>query len=232
MNKWKCANRIFDRCVQAILILVLLLGFYTIYDALYLYRHTAVRPAVWQQGSGETLILPEHSVAWLDIMDTAISYPVMQGKDNLEYLNKDANGQFALSGSIFLDSRNASDWSDPYNLIYGHHMSAGQMFGALDAFLEEDYFAGHREGTLQTMDAKYALRIFAVMQTDASEQRIFTVGEDADTPKADTDALLTDLRERACIFQEPGNGRVLAMSTCAGSGTTKRLVVFATMRKI
>lgn len=42
-------------------------------------------------------------VAWLTIDDTKIDYPVMQGKDNTEYLNKDPYGDYALAGSIFLD---------------------------------------------------------------------------------------------------------------------------------
>ena len=46
-------------------------------------------------------------VGWITIFDTHISYPVVQGKDNQEYLNKDVFGKFSFSGSIFLDYRNA-----------------------------------------------------------------------------------------------------------------------------
>ena len=40
-------------------------------------------------------------VGWITIFDTHISYPVVQGKDNQEYLNKDVFGKFSFSGSIF-----------------------------------------------------------------------------------------------------------------------------------
>ena len=61
-------------------------------------------------------------VGWITIFDTHISYPVVQGKDNQEYLNKDVFGKFSFSGSIFLDYRNACDFTDSYSIIYGHHM--------------------------------------------------------------------------------------------------------------
>lgn len=42
--------------------------------------------------------------AWITLDGTKIDYPVLQGEDNLTYINKDVYGNFALAGSIFLDS--------------------------------------------------------------------------------------------------------------------------------
>ena len=39
--------------------------------------------------------------AWLTVDGTKIDYPVVQGETNLEYINQDIYGEFALSGSIF-----------------------------------------------------------------------------------------------------------------------------------
>lgn len=55
----------------------------------------------------------------------------MQGEDNMEYLNKDPYGDYSLSGSIYMDSRNTSDMSDDYLLLYGHHMENDYMFGSI-----------------------------------------------------------------------------------------------------
>ena len=85
--------------------------------------------------------------AWLTIDDTGIDYPVVRGKDDMEYINKDVYGNFALSGSIFLSSANQPDFTDPYNLIYGHHMSNGAMFGDVVEFTDEAYFTAHETGT-------------------------------------------------------------------------------------
>ena len=55
---------------------------------------------------------------WLTIDDTGIDYPVVRGKDDMEYINKDVYGNFALSGSIFLSSANQPDFTDPYTDLW------------------------------------------------------------------------------------------------------------------
>ncbi|WP_273234609.1 hypothetical protein [Ileibacterium valens] len=53
-------------------------------------------------------------MAWLTIDKTHIDQPVVQGDDDMEYLNKGADGKPSLSGAIFLSSQDQSDFSDPY----------------------------------------------------------------------------------------------------------------------
>ena len=96
-----------------------------------------------------------------------------QGEDKSKYLNTDPYGDYSLAGSIFLDSRNTSDFSDSYNLTYGHHMSNHLMFGALDRFYDERYFEQHSSGTLRVGELVYPLQIFAVLATDAGESVLF-----------------------------------------------------------
>ena len=40
--------------------------------------------------------------AWITLDGTKIDYPVLQGEDNLTYINKDVYGNFALAGSIIV----------------------------------------------------------------------------------------------------------------------------------
>ena len=63
--------------------------------------------------------------AWVTLDGTGVDYPVVQGEDNLTYVNTDVYGNFSLSGSIFLDSRCAPDFTEGYGLLYGHHMVNG-----------------------------------------------------------------------------------------------------------
>ena len=72
--------------------------------------------------------------AWVTLDNTNIDHPVLQGTDNLSYINRDVYGNFSLAGSIFLDSRNDSHFSDPYSLLYGHHMDNSGMYGDLDLY--------------------------------------------------------------------------------------------------
>ena len=79
--------------------------------------------------------------AWLTVYDTNIDYPVMQGSDDLYYAYHDIYKESSLTGAIYLAAGNSPDLSDNYNLIYGHHMDNKAMFGGLDLYREESYFA-------------------------------------------------------------------------------------------
>ena len=114
--------------------------------------------------------------AWLTLYDTGIDYAVMQGEDDLYYSAHNAYGESSLTGAIYLASGNNGGFTDTYNLIYGHHMDNGAMFGALDNFMEEEYFNTHREGVLVTTSGVYDLTVFAVVRTDAYEAQVYKVG--------------------------------------------------------
>ncbi len=168
----------------------------------------------------------ENQIAWLCIDNTVIDYPVMQGEDNYEYLNKDPFGEFKLSGSIFLDYRNEKNLRDDYSLLYGHHMEHGAMFGALDAFRDKTYFDTHRSGRLVTEDTVYELMIFATSEANAADQTVFN------PMNRTVDEILAFLEENAEIYEKPENGlRLLALSTCTGDGSDERWIVFAAIRE-
>ena len=134
-------------------VLALLVVAYGLYDAWYVYNkanddsYLRYKP-VPGESMAEDMPITDDMVAWITIDDTNIDYPVMQGDNNMEYLNINPYGEYSLSGSIFLDSRNAEDFSDDYSILYGHHMEHGAMFGALDDFYDNDYLRNHSTGTL------------------------------------------------------------------------------------
>ena len=67
-------------------------------------------------GFQDLLVLNEDVRAWITIDDTHVDYPMVQGENDMEYVNKDVMGDFSLSGSIFMSYRNKPDFSDPYIL--------------------------------------------------------------------------------------------------------------------
>jgi len=71
------------------------------------------------------------TTGWIVVPDTGISYPMVQGSDNNRYLHHTFLGVRNNSGAIFLDFRNAADFSDPHTIIYGHNMRDGSMFAPL-----------------------------------------------------------------------------------------------------
>ena len=73
----------------------------------------------------------ENCVAWVEIPNTDIDYPVMQKKNDPEYyLHKNYKGEYSYSGTPFLDSK-CSIGKSQNLIIYGHNMKNGAMFGRL-----------------------------------------------------------------------------------------------------
>ena len=226
------ADKTVDLIAAIVCLLLFLVCLYAMYDACMVYYRAADKSALVYKpetgGNPEILRdLSEDAVAWLTVEGTRIDYPVMQGKTNSTYLNTDPFGDFSLSGSIFLDSRCSSDFSDPYSMIYGHHMEYGAMFGALDEFYDPDYFAGHRDGTLTTVGGEtFRIRFFACCRANATEPLIF------DPPDSSRPDLLAFLAAHAAVFESSEtleSARIIALSTCQNGENIERIIVFGTL---
>ena len=220
-----------NRIVAILCLLLFLICLYAMIDALNIYMNANDKSVLKfkpEIGHGEILQeISEDAIAWLTVDGTSIDYPVMQGRNNDEYLNKDPFGKFSLSGSIFLDSRNSADFSDPYSMLYGHHMEHGAMFGALDYFIEQSYFDQHRTGTLTTVSGQdYNLRFFAACKAYATEKTVF------DPPDTTNEQLLQFIQKNAAIYEPQGvnaDSRILALSTCQSAENVERMIVFGIM---
>ena len=123
----------------------------------------------------ELLEINKDTTGWITIYNTNIDYPIMQGKDDLEYLNKDVYGKFSISGSIFMAYQNAKDFSDPYILLYGHHMENGSMFGDVLKFKNKEFFDKNTKGVLILPEKVYDLKVMAVLETNAYDHNIYLI---------------------------------------------------------
>ena len=211
---------------------------YALYDSYYTNKQAFTswdlqqyKPVPVEEGDdgesfAELLELNDAVVGWLTMDGTNIDYPVVQGTDDLEYAAKDIYGNPSITGSIYLAYQNNRTFSDQYNIIYGHHMDNGAMFGDLDKYVDAGFFESNTEGFLMTPSANYALHVFACLQTDAYNTQIYSVLRNN---RYDQSTLLNYIRENALHFREPGGaGKIIALSTCAAFQTDGRLVIFAT----
>ena len=159
------------------------------------------------------------------MIGTNIDYPVVQGKDNFEYLDKDPDGNFYSGGSIFLDYRNKYDFSDGYNVLYGHNMAGGKMFADLKHYYDQDFFDTHPDGMLFTPKQNYALKVIGIQKTNSYESRAY------DTTIV-TSGVLGDIAKCKPIREMNITGKkILALSTCSTSMDDRRDIVFCTMTK-
>ncbi len=226
-------DKLFDRIVILASLLFFLICVYAMYDAAMVYYNandTSVLKYKPDLSNPEVLNeISEDAIAWITVDGTRIDYPVMQGRDNNEYLNKNPFGRYSLSGSIFLDSRNKGDFSDEYSLLYGHHMEYGAMFGALDEFKNKEYFDSHRTGRLITVGGKtYEIRFFAAAMVLATDPLVF------DPANAAPAGLLAMLRQSAMIYEQPeteSGQKLIALSTCQSADTIDRMVLFGVMEE-
>ena len=121
----------------------------------------------------ELLAINPDVCAWVTVDGTNIDQPVLRGETNYIYINTNVYGEFALCGSIFMDSRCDRDCTDPYILLYGHHMASHGMFGDLQLFKDEKFFSDNHTGTLLVPGKEIPFHIIACIVTEASNNSIF-----------------------------------------------------------
>ena len=225
---WRKLNELYGWLVIIFFGFIMLIGIWQCFDNYYIYKHTldnSVTEYKPRRDSSDEAVyqkspITDEMVGWLTVDNTNIDYPVMQGQNNSQFLNTDPFGNYSLTGSIFLDSRCSSDFSDDYSVIYGHHMDYGKMFGALDDFLSENYLKSHSTGTLmvgRNGEKTYSLRIFASMRVSAREKTVFDM---------DNSSIRSFIRDNASVLTEERPSRILALSTCADAESVTRIVVF------
>lgn len=222
---WKRLYEGLDKILLITFLLIFSVGIYSVVDLINVYHKSSTAPYLSYKPDQNQ---PERdkilgNVAWLTINDTNIDYPIMQGKNNEEYLNKDAFGQFSLSGSLFLDYRNNANFTDSYSLIYGHHMDHNVMFGSLDKFKDISYLTTHESGSLHFNNEFHTLHIFACFTGDAKDPVLFN-------PSAsNADTVIHQLPKHAIVNSSihPQGKKLIAMSTCQNDTSEKRTVVLA-----
>ena len=246
MSRWilKAANSFVNGIVILCLCAAEIYAVYALWDNNRIYSAAndvqsdmvKIKPAVEEDGGAsfeELLAINPDVCAWVTLDNTKIDYPVLQGSTNLTYINRDVYGNFALAGSIFLDTRNERDFSDAYSLLYGHHMENGGMLGDLDLYKAQTFFAENTTGMLILPDRAYNLEIFACLLIDAGEDAIF----DPEKWQTDIDGLLSYARDNSLHLREETIDRleqmehpqILALSTCSTEFTDARTIILAVM---
>ncbi len=162
----------------------------------------------------------DNSVAWLYIPDTNIDYPIMQSGDNDYYAHRATDGSYLYAGSLFMDYRNSSDFTDFNSVIYGHNMGNGTMFADIPNYENEEYFMNHSYGWLTTEDDVRLIDFFAVARTSDTSGLYL-----ADPNFQEWD---DQLRNCASIYKEievTENDHLITLSTCTSAEGNSRTIL-------
>ena len=229
-------GNIINWLVIAALILLMVLGSYAIWDngetvmrgsakTYEMYKPDEDRAGLGGRGFDEMQAINPEVVAWITIYGTDIDYPITQAEDNWKYINTDAFGEYAVTGNIFLDARNASDFSDFNNITYGHNMTPAVMYGSIKEFKDPVFFDQHEYGDLYYGGKHHGIEIIAMLQASGYDFNVFH-------------APITDDMEREAyrynIEQESIHKRnvyvttedhLLLMSTCSNMETNERNIL-------
>ena len=162
--------------------------------------------------------LSDEAVGRIIIDNTSINYPIMQGENNFKYLNTSPTGENSLVGSIFLDYRNSSDFSDDYSIIYGHHMKGDYMFGPLEKFLDMKYLQNHRTGLIELSTHEFKeINVFACLVVPGDDANIFELDYCED--------LWAYIQTHTDVFMEYYGGKIVALTTCKDTDSDDRIIV-------
>ena len=81
--------------------------------------------------------------AWIQIPNTNVNYPVLQGETNDTYIHSDIDHNELSAGSIFIASENEDPFNDFNTVIYGHNMKNGSMFNNIKSYTDQSFADGH-----------------------------------------------------------------------------------------
>ena len=162
-------------------------------------------------------------VGWLYIPNSTISYPLLQGEDNEQYLHQTYDGTSSILGSIFMDFRNQADLSDDHTIIYGHNMKNGSMFGTLKKYNDPAFYREHRNIYILTENGTYRYRVFSYHVADATG-KVYTVHFDDTYTYEDYLALIMGSSYVSSKLSVTPKDRIITLSTCTGDEDSRFVV--------
>lgn len=167
-------------------------------------------------------------IGWIVWENEDISYPLLYSGDNSKYLSTSFDGRELSSGSIFLDGRNDSSFSDQHNIIYGHNMKNLSMFGKLKYYKTDDsYYSEHQYIQILLPDRTERYQIFS-FNTVSSSSIVYNVDY---TNSEEIEEFLNYIElasYTATGIDVDSEDKILSLSTCTAD-EDKRFVINAVL---
>lgn len=162
-------------------------------------------------------------VAWVQVLDTDVNYPIVKHSNNSYYLNHSYDRSWNSSGWTFLDYRNDINDLASNNIMYGHGRTDGTMFGSLRKLFDLD--TGKHIINVSTPYNNYIFEIFSVYLISGTNDYL-TTGFDNNEEFL---KFIDLIKSRSTInyenFEFDFGDKILTLTTCHNSW--QKLVVHA-----
>lgn len=179
--------------------------------------------------SEELLKINEDYKMWIEVPNTNIDYPVVQGNDNDFYLNHDFNKRESSSGAIFIDYKNNID-KDKNIIIYGHNMKNKSMFQNLMKFKDEEFWKENNKIILTIDGKRYEYGIFSYYISNAKDIDLKT------SFKNDDEYLkyIDDIKKKSIFHRDidiKSNDKIITLSTCSYEEEDVRMIIYGKLKR-
>ena len=170
------------------------------------------------------------TVGWINVNNTNINYPFVQGKDNSYYLSHSFDKKYNEAGWVFLDYRNSKDLNNKNTILYAHSRLDKTMFGSLSKVLKSSWYNNKDNHIIRlSTDTENTLwQIFSVYKIPEESYYITTNFN----TNEEYSKFLNTIKQRSIHNFNTNldtNDKILTLSTCYSD--TERTVVHAKLIK-
>ena len=170
------------------------------------------------------------TVGWINVNNTNINYPFVQGINNTYYLNHSFDKSYNSAGWVFMDYRNNKEMNNKNTILYAHGRIDKTMFGSL---YKTQYPAWYQNRSnhiirISTPSVNMSYQIFSVYKIEEESYYIQTDFTSDDVYLE----FLNTIKERSKYDFNVvlgGSDKIITLSTCAND--KERYVVHAKLIK-
>ena len=174
----------------------------------------------------------KETVAWVQLNNTNVNYPVVEHNDNDYYLYHDFYNRKTDIGWIFADYRDNFETFNNNTIIYGHNLINRTMFGQVPFLLRKSWFNNPNSHyiKLSTKNTNSIWQIFSVYKIKPTTDYLQVRFNSTDTYQ-DFLNMLKKRSEHQFDIPVSYTDKIITLSTCDDTGT-KRVAVHAKLIKI
>lgn len=188
---------------------------------------TEGNPDTFRVNFEELLSVNPDTIGWLRFYPepSVINYPIVQGKDNQEYLHKTFSANENTMGAIFLSADNSPAFTDRNSVIYGHRMKDGSMFRHLSDYEDQSFWKENPYFYIYTPDnCRHKYHIYSVGQVEDMTDTYLTQFESDEAFQSflrmTKETALYDTGVEPAVYD-----KVVTLSTCTSANDNHRFVV-------